>query len=256
MRLMECLKSTNEKMKSLKFAFLLCTVASCSMDEKDIGLQLVTRVYDFNESSHEWQAGFCDLPATSYDSAFYELQSGYVSAVIDGEERKALMLSGNNHSDDLFMYSKKKITGLDPDSQYTLTFEVQLASNALESGVGVGGAPGESVFLKVGASSNEPRRVIDDDGNYILNIDKGNQSLDGEDMIVIGDISVPAETEGYATISRSNSPSAGTQAYDKPLIVKTNSKGELWLIVGTDSGYEGITTLYYTSISVVLSRSN
>jgi hypothetical protein len=226
------------------------------MDDDKIGLQLVTHVYDFNESSHEWQPGFCDLPATTYDSAFYELQAGYVTTVIAGEERNALLLSGNNHSDDLFMFSKKKVTGLDADSQYTLTFEVQLASNAQESGFGIGGAPGESVFLKVGASSNEPKRVIDDRGNYILNIDKGNQSVDGEDMIVIGDISVPADSEGYAIISRSNSPSAGTQAYDKPLFVKTNSKGELWLIVGTDSGYEGITTLYYTSISVVLSKSN
>jgi hypothetical protein len=243
-------------MKSLKLSLLICLLISCAMDEASSGLELVTHVFDFNESAHDWQAGFCDLPATTYDSTFFELQSGYVTAEIEGAERKALLLSGNNHSDDLFMYSKKKITGLRPESQYILIYEVQLASNATGNEFGAGGGPGTSVFLKVGASSNEPKSVIDEKGNYILNIDKGNQSEDGEDMIVIGDISVPENSNGYTIISRSNSPLTNTDPVDKTLIVKTNSRGELWLIVGTDSGYEGVTTLYYTSITVVLSSSN
>jgi hypothetical protein len=74
-------------------------------------------------------------------------------------------------------------------------------------------------------------------------------------MIVIGDIATTANIDEYAIVRRSNSPSSADEPFDKPLIVKTNSKGELWLIVGTDSGYEGVTTIYYTSISVVLSTS-
>jgi hypothetical protein len=33
---------------------------------------------------------------------------------------------------------------------------------------------------------------------------------------------------------------------------KTDSKGKIWLIVGTDSGFEATTALYYSSIKAVL----
>lgn len=227
------------------------------MDDEQTGLQLLTNVYDFRESDHQWLPGFCDFPATDYDSVFFELQSGYVTATIDGAPTNAYYLSGNNHSDDLFMYLKRKVSGLEANTEYTLIYEVQLASDARENFSGIGGAPGESVFLKVGASANEPKSVIDASGNYIMNIDKGDQSADGEDMIVIGNIAVTEQADGFTTITRSNSPMTATgPGYDKPLIVKTNSRGELWLIVGTDSGFEGKTTIYYTTISAVLSRSN
>jgi hypothetical protein len=35
-------------------------------------------------------------------------------------------------------------------------------------------------------------------------------------------------------------------------LVNANSRGELWLLVGTDSGFEGLTALYYQRIDVTL----
>ncbi len=226
----------------------------CALEDQEPGLQLVTNVYDFRESDHAWVAGFCDYPASEYDSETYELKAGYVTTTISGRTGNAYYISGNNPSDDLFMYLKKKIAGLQPDTQYTLTYEVEFASD-LTGGNVIGGIAGENVFVKVGASANEPKSVIDDSGNYIMNIDKGDQGSDGEDMVVIGNIvTTEFSADGLEAVTRSNSPTNSTDpVYDKPLIVKTNSKGELWLIVGTDSGFEGKTTLYYTSISVVLS---
>jgi hypothetical protein len=40
-----------------------------------------------------------------------------------------------------------------------------------------------------------------------------------------------------------------------PFVATSNNAGELWLIVGTDSGYTGITTIYYTNVSVVFSAT-
>jgi hypothetical protein len=232
-------------------AIALCM--GCALEEQQPGLQLITNVYDFRESDHAWIAGFCDYPAEQHDSDLYELKSGYVNTTISGRARNAYSISGYNHSDDLFMYLKKKITGLQPDTQYILTYEIEFASD-LSGGNLSDGAAGQKVFMKVGASDSEPKSVIDDAGNYIMNIDKGNQGSDGEDMIVIGNIVTTELAEGLEVITRSNSPSTATEpAYDKRFVVKTNSKGELWLIVGTDSGFDGRTTLYYTSISTVLS---
>jgi hypothetical protein len=67
--------------------------------------------------------------------------------------------------------------------------------------------------------------------------------------IVLGDISVPYNTQGYALITRNN-------AVNAPFIARSNSNGEIWLIIGTDSAFEGITTLYYTRVNVVFSTSN
>ena len=96
----------------------------------------------------------------------------------------------------------------------------------------------------------EPKRVIE--GNqYSLNVDKGNQSQAGASTVVLGNIAVETQNYAYTLITRSNSTQNAA-----PFIVTTNSLGELWLIVGTDSGFEGKTTLYYTKVNVVFSTTN
>jgi hypothetical protein len=157
------------------------------------------------------------------------------------------MMSGNNHSDDLFMFVKRKIAGLLPNTNYTLVFEIELASDATEGSVGVGGSPGENVYLKAGASSVEPTKVVQSN-QYVLNIDKGNQSTAGSNAIVLGDIATPAGRHGFTLISRTNASYAA-----QPFIGKTNSAGEIWLLVGTDSAFEGTTTVYYTKMNIVFS---
>lgn len=230
---------------------LIFLVASCGIDDEPGGFRIISYTFDFNTSQHDWVPGFADFPAGPEDSTFYELQFAYTAE--PESQKNSLMMSGNNHSDDLFMYVKRKLTNLDPNTPYTLTYEVDLASNAEEGSVGAGGSPGQSVFLKAGASKEEPKSVIEGD-YFVMNIDKGNQSRSGSDMLVIGDISIPAGSSGYELISRTNAP-GNNNTYNMPLVAYSNADGEMWLIVGTDSGYEGVTTVYYTSINVVLSRS-
>lgn len=232
--------------RKILFAFLIL-LGGCSIDD-DPSASIFTASFDFSESLDDWQADFAELPAGEDDSAFYELRYAYTNLPQNLGSKKALMLSGNNHSDDLFMFIKRKITGLVPNTTYTLVFEVQLASNAPQGSVGAGGSPGGSVFLKAGASKVEPAKTVEN-GRYVLNIDKGNQSTSGQNAIVLGDIAIPANTTDYTLISRSNVASS----YGPLFMAETNSEGEIWLVVGTDSGFEGITTLYYTRINIVFS---
>jgi hypothetical protein len=229
----------------LLFITSLFFCAGCTLDDDKLGLTIFSQTFDFNESEHGWLYGFSDYPAGRDDSTFFELKYAYTDTL----GPNAIMLSGNNHSDDLFMFLKKKITGLNPDTDFTLTFEVSFSSNAKAGFVGAGGAPGESVYLKVGAASIEPKALIDN-GMYVMNIDKGQQSESGSDMIQIGNIAVPSSGTEYVNVTRSNSSYNGAS-----LQVRSNSNGEVWLIVGTDSGYEGMTTLFYTSINVAMSSS-
>jgi hypothetical protein len=231
------------------FLFLLALTASACMDVDDYsGFRLTSFTYNFNESSYDWQYDFADYPSAASDSS-YALQYDY--GTVPGMTRKGIMLSGDNHSDDLFMYIKKKLVGLDPNTTYTITFDITLASDAKEGELGAGGAPGESVFVKVGASTTEPKTVTEGD-QFVMNIDKGDQSANGANMKVIGNIAVPENSEGFQQLNLTNSPY--NSMYNTPVVVTTNNDGELWLIVGTDSGFEGVTTVYYLEVAAVLSQ--
>ena len=232
-----------------RWLFLSCLIifSSCSLSEDSPGISVFSASFDFNDSQEGWVADFTDLPPGAADSSFYELKFSYTDLPAHLGARKSMMLSGTNHSNDLFMFMKRKISGLAPNTLYNLVFEVELASNASEGSVGTEDSPGKSVFLKAGASDVEPVKTIQSN-QYVLNIDKGNQSTSGRDAVTLGDIAVPASYSDYALISRSN-------ASGQPFIAKSNNDGEMWLIIGTESGYMGTTTVYYTAVNVLFSAS-
>ncbi|MDT8324441.1 MAG: hypothetical protein RRA94_10035 [Bacteroidota bacterium] len=191
-----------------------------------------------------WSPGFADYPAG--EETFYRLAAAHarLPAPLDSTAH-ALMISGSNHSDDLFMYMKKRITGLLPHTVYRVRFDVEFASNASTTSFGIGGAPGGAVTVKCGASAREPMGVLDEAGYYRMNIDKGNQVQRGADMDTIGNVGVTDTTTVYALTTRSNATHLFT--------VTTDGTGGAWVIIGTDSGFEGITTLYYNRIVVTFS---
>src|SRR3989337_2943870 len=173
------------------FFFLLISLCSCSQSDETPSISVFSASFDFNQSQDGWEADFTDLHSYLDDTSFYQLRFEYTNLPSNLGDRKSLMLSGNNHSDDLFMFIKGKVTGLIPNTSYNVVFEVELASNAPAGSVGAGGSPGESVYLKAGASGIEPKKIAQSD-KYVLNIDKGNQSTPGENAIVLGDISTPS----------------------------------------------------------------
>ena len=199
----------------------------------------------FETSAQGWTGDFADYPSDSAPD-FYKLSfsSALLPAPLD-QTKKGIRISGINHSDDLFMFMKKKITGLKPNQVYNVKFEINFASNAPANQVGVGGAPGESVYLGAGLSSAEPQKVINaQDKYYRMNIKKINQGQNGDEMRVIGNIANGTQKADYKLIQRTGEFKG-----------KTNSKGEVWIIIGTDSGYEAETTLYYTSIKATFNET-
>ncbi len=220
-------------------AALILSAAGCNQDSGSINLK-----YDFDSSAEGWTGGFADLPV-EYEQDSYQLDFGYTDSPLGG---KALMISSMNRSDDIFMYIKKQLTaadGLSPNTTYLVTIEVKFATDVPAGAVGIGGAPGEAVYVKVGASAVEPTPV-DDDGFYTLSVDKGQQSSGGRDAVVVGNVAkeVSDDFETYEIKALSNQ--------DNPLEVTTDADGSMWIFVGTDSGFEGLTTLYYTEVNVTL----
>lgn len=206
--------------------------------------------FEFENDEQGWVTGFADLPA-DYDPMIYELDSGW-GELPSGLEGNAIFLSGHNRSDDLFMFLKVQVEGLKPDSTYQVEFSIDLASNTPEGLMGIGGSPGESVFVKAGATTQEPEVITDDAGWLRMNIDKGNQASEGKDMINLGTLANPnidLDTftgEEYALMTLTSE--------DRLFEVISDGNGIVWLIVGTDSGFEGPTRVYYDKISIQMNE--
>jgi hypothetical protein len=233
-----------------KWMLLICAVfvislLSCDNDTKLNGV--ITVNSEFKSGTDNWEGEFSDYSSETTDSTLeMEFSRARLPAPLD-TNKYALRMQSQNRSDDMFMFLKKKVTGLEPDQAYRITFDVRLATQYPANSVGAGGSPGNSTYLKAGGSGREP--VITLKNNfYEVNIDKGNQSQSGTEMVVMGDVSNGAETFEYKLVSRSNS--------DNPVIVRTNANGELWLCVGTDSGFEGLTIFYYDRITATLSLAD
>ena len=218
-------------------------LSGCNDDETNVKSRTID--YAWESGDEGWRFGYADYPAnlTLEDSLeLYAMNYGHRSLPAEiVPAQKGMLIAGANRSDDLFMYLVKAVEGLTPLTEYSVEMEIQLASNAPTNAVGVGGAPGEAVTIKAGATSKEPNVVIQD-GWYRMNLDKGNQSLVGSDMVVIGNAGVNDETRQYELITRKT---------DFPLKARSDSNGKLWLIVGSDSGFEGYTALYYAQLQVI-----
>jgi hypothetical protein len=216
-------------------------LGSCELSQEES----VTVTFDFFDDASGWIGDFSDYPVG--EEEFYELNYGFSHLPSPLDTMKgALKISGNNHSDDLFMFIKYRVMGLRADASYKVNFDIEFASNAPTNAMGVGGAPGEGVTMKVGAVTRQPAKVAGDDDFYTMNLDKGNQSASGTDMFAIGHIGVSDTTTVYTLINRNNN--------SNPFVVTADNYGEFWVIIGTDSGFEATTTLYYRKIKLVITE--
>ena len=109
----------------------------------------------------------------------------------NGLEGYGIYLQGHNCCDDLFMFLKVQIEGLKPNTTYQVVFKIDLASNTPEGMMGIGGSPCEIVYVKAGAVDYELEVVVDSASWLCINIDKGNQASEGEDMINLGTLANP-----------------------------------------------------------------
>lgn len=239
------MKTTNLISLSLIASLLL----ACEWAEDDTSKPIIEHSYDFNEGMEGWVGDFADLPEDGQE--IYDLEISHSPLPEEIEPASgSIKVQGHNRSDDLFMFLKKQVTGLSPSTTYQITFDIELASQYPANAPGIGGSPGSSVFLKAGAVAKEPLPVAEGNSRVTflrMNIDKGNQSEEGTDMINIGTVGIEREEYRYELIQRGNS--------DRPISATTDADGNLWLVVGTDSGFEGLTILYYNSIKVRLEQT-
>jgi opacity protein-like surface antigen len=243
----------NDLKKMFRIAVLLTAVFAAT--QAAVAAQIVELDYDFHRGSLGWTAGFADYPpGTDPNGTLYELYAGfrYLPRKLTYVPKRGFYIQGHNRSDDLFMFLKRRLSaedGIVAGQTYRVEYVITFASNAPSGCAGIGGPPGEGVALKAGASPIEPLAVMQPNGYLRMNVDKGNQGVGGPAASVAGNIAngIPCQlalpSNPFVLIQRPHQHTTNVTA---------NTNGELWLLVGTDSGFEGPTRLYYRSIRVKL----
>lgn len=231
---------------SLIVLFLSSALFLTSCGAKNPLISEKTFEFSFPSIDHDWQGEFVDLPVNAGDiyEMVYEPLKQLPDEVGPGY---APFLQSHNRSDDVFMFIKKQVSGLSPNTNYVVRFEVSLATNVPANSVGAGGSPGESIYVKAGVSTIEPKGIVETVGGedyYRLNVDKGNQSTSGSNALVIGNLAKTPDdlSDRYQKKVLTNG--------DRMLMARTDASGNAWIFVGTDSAFEGLTRLYYTKILV------
>jgi hypothetical protein len=98
----------------------------------------------------------------------------------------------------------------------------------------------------------EPEVYLDSATDYyLMNVDKGpGNSGGGKAASLTGHIANGLSAGEFGT---ENSPYVSlVRQHRHKHTVTASPDGELWLLVGTDSGFEGLTGIYYQSIEVTL----
>jgi uncharacterized membrane protein YgcG len=208
-----------------------------------------SQVWDFTTDAEGWTNGFSDYPPNV--GTGYDLMFGWAALPPELPPGGGLRISGNNHSDDLFMYIARAITGLRPNVAYLMNVILVIGTNASAECGGIGGAPGTSVAMKIGASATAPSTQLDNLGWLQLNLDKGNQSNGGTDLEVVGNIS-----NTLPCVTGSPAPYQAKTLTLSNFRVTSSADGTVFAIMGTDSGFEGITTLFYDRVSLTLTPAN
>lgn len=198
---------------------------------------------DFKQGMDGWVAGTSDYTTdTAPTEVVAEQRSTAALGLGLATDSKALFLSAHNNSDDAFMYVRKQLTGLVANTSYTVTYSVNLLSNAPSGCMGVGGAPGESVWVVAGAAPTEPKAVTEN-GTTKFSVDKGNQAGAGTTSVILGTLA-----NGQPCIQ--NPPyAAKLYNYVTGPTVKADGEGKLWIYIGIDSGFEATTGVYLQSVT-------
>jgi hypothetical protein len=234
----------------------LALLAACGGDDDPAGTSTggttgaysVLLTQDFKAATNGWTGESSDYTTdTAPTNVVFELRDIYnINGVENAAYRdtKAYYISGTNRSDDLLLYVKKQITGLVANTEYTFTItSMNFLSNAQSGCMGVGGAPGESVYVIAAASATEPKPVTTN-GDTRLNIDHGNQATAGTASMILGNIA-------------NGLPCTGTPTFASKLVnngtgikVKTDAEGKVWVLLGIDSGFEATTSIYLQNVTM------
>lgn len=221
--------------------FLGC---SSSMDSE---VDLLT-AFDFESGDQYWTGGVSDYPVEYEDSIYYELSAEKVdnNFALDGSG-SGLNIGGDNPHGDLFYFFSRKVTGLQSARKYKLDFEFLVYAQLLDKPEKLSS---DELYLKMGAVNYQPKLeevVWRNSMEYkVLNVEKGEANSDGgKDLLNIG--SIKNFTSEVPEVISGNT-------FDMNFEIQSNKNGEIWILIGVDSGIKNYLTFGMEAVTVYYSE--
>ena len=236
------MKKLKKLSRTAAFFIVIFTAAQTAVLAQAIELN-----FDFRGGTLGWTADFAGYPLATNSDGIYELAAGirFMPRKLTHVPRRGFYIQGHNRSDGLIMFLKRRLAapeGVVAGQDYRVEYVITVASNAATGCAGVGGAPGEAVHLRAGASPIEPIPVLLPNGDLQTNINLIRTTSEAGNIANGIDCEIAFPVFPFALIER---PAQLAK-------VTANNNGEVWLFVGTTSAFEGLTRLYYQSIRVTL----
>jgi len=228
--------------------FLSCLFACSS--EMDSQVDLLT-AFDFDSGAQQWKGGISDYPLELEDSLYVQptVNTDHVANSFAQEGSSGLNISGDNPHGDLFYYFYRKVSGLQPEKRYKLDFEFLIYTRLVDKPAKLSS---DELYLKMGAVNYQPeleKVVWRNSMDYkALNIDKGDINSDsGQDAINVGSI------KEY--VSETPEVISGN-TFDDNFEIESNKAGEIWILIGVDSGIKSSITFGMEALTVYYREKN
>jgi len=210
---------------------------SC-MDDKFLSPEKKVVEYYFQDNFQGWVPGFSGYPENAEQNFKLSYQHS-ISPLSLKELNKCIHLSGLNKNQDLFVFMKRPLGNLNPNTTYLVSFKLE-TSGSLDL---------PDLNIKAGAISIEPRLVImeGNDGSFVrISIDKGSGASDGEQMKSLGSKTEILRNDSFKLIQSDNEAA--------PVEVRSNEFGEVWLIIGAEAGSHESVNMFINSIAVTIEK--
>ncbi|MEH0155284.1 hypothetical protein V6R21_14145 [Limibacter armeniacum] len=154
----------------------------------------------------------------------------------------------NNNQEEAFQYIKTSISGLQPNTNYSITMKLKMISFLEDNILSDTQMDSSSVSLKFGAFTSEISTELDENNVIRLkDLDLGSVSESGDDLQKIGNIPVPKLANNPLQLFGNN--------FDEPISAKTDESGNLWVALGFHTkavAHHGVffdeVTLYFKGI--------
>jgi hypothetical protein len=226
---------------------LVLFLNSCSLDSMRPPTMLISN-FDFSDGIEGWQASYANYAPSEQDSFKFSFDYGHFHMPNDTTTIRAMVQTADNRNGKLFMYVKRRISGLTPYKKYNITFNVHFYSQLRESYNIDSIGSTEGSFLKIGTFKHEPVNDtipdVSNAGNFIIvpQFDPGQNDKDGADMIYLGKIS-------YTNLKQAPDL-LGAISRGKELEETADAEGKVWVAIGVSTNIMVYQSLYFSGIAL------
>ncbi len=211
------------------------------------GSNSVTLNFDFTNPTQAigegWTVGVADVPESRMAEVAVADQYGNLPP--PWAQYTGIAQGGTSIDGKLFLFHKKWISSpWPPGRRFSVRVEMSIMSN---QATGCTGGPGPAVFLKAGASGEEPTSIADAQGILRFNLDKGTVGSGGR-FALFGNIT--NGTPGCPADSLWNYIEFNGVNQAEELTIDPD--GGFWIFMATESTFSGSHRIYLLGVRIVL----